>query len=242
MKKYIVLLSALYASSCVASLFYFGGHLNYVRMNFNNPKKVKGYLAGADGGFKFTRCHFFADTNFEGYWNAGPISGRPAQQSNLTEYFAKFRFGPTITVSCNKTFEPYIGFGYDFFRNKQDPAVDGPSYNYNKLFVPVGFMAIWCPTPQINVMLQGEWRPDVFARLHVLSNSVKINKKHAARVQMPISILLGCSKRCDITICPFFDWNRFGAPHVISSQNILLPVPPLTRWYLGYRLELGFTF
>ncbi len=219
------------------------GHLNYARLFFEDSPKVRGYLAGPQIGYEYQHCRFFTDVAFEGYFNAGPLCGRFAQESKVRDYYANWRIGPSFCLCCDKLqLNPYLGFGFERFLNMQDPRVDGLTYKYTKLFVPIGVKGYWCVHEQVTMGLEAEFRPDVFARVRFCSNKIDIDRKYAARLQLPLMLHIGCQETVSLNLIPFFDWNKFGQADECTCNGIPLPIPDLTRWYAGFKVELAFTF
>jgi len=219
------------------------GHLNYARLFFEDSPKVRGYLAGPQIGYEYQHCRFFTEASFEGYFNAGPLCGRFAQESKVRDYMVKWKIGPTFSFCCERLeLSPYIGFGFERFVNMQDPRVCGLTYKYTKLFVPIGFSSYWCLQEQVSIGLQAEVRPDVLSRLRFCSNKIDIDRKYAVRVRAPFMFTLGCQNLFNLNLIPFFDWNKFGEADECTCNGIPLPIPDFTRWYAGFKVEFAFTF
>lgn len=215
---------------------YVGPHFNYMRTHFNNPSFVEGYVGGMTAGIQFPISYLHTSIDFEGSWNAGPITGEPCQRSSIREYFLEWKMG----IRC-WNFLPYSGFGWDEFVNTQDPNLAALTYRYNKLFVPIGLFVDW-NQKCFHVGLQLEYRHDVHAHLSVVGIGLKPKWGWGARATLPITekFHLWNQKILTLTFVPFFDWNRFGKVVLKNSVGAKLKIPPLIRWDLGTRILFGY--
>lgn len=232
-----ILATSLYARSDVS--FYAGPHFNYTRLYFNNPSYLHGYLAGVSAGFKQEWCNFFYSVDFEGSWDAGPITGVPCERSDLTEYFLELKLATNMQWS-QLCFSPYTGFGWDRFENRQDLDPVSFEYCYTKLFVPVGFTLSWNGCDWKGG-LQLEFRPDVDKWLKVVGLDLNPNWGYAVRAQLPFNRYY-CSRSFVLSIIPFFDWNQFGQVQMTNFFGGPLAIPRLLLWNLGLRTLIGYEF
>lgn len=233
----LLLTASLWARSDVS--FYAGPHFNYTRLYFDNPSHLHGYMAGVTSGFKQEWCNFFYSVDFEGSWDAGPITGVPCQRSDLSEYFLELKLAGHVHW-CQFCFAPYTGFGWDRFENEQDPDTAALKYRYDKLFVPLGFFLNWngCDWKS---GIQFEFRPDVDKWMKVVGVSLTPNWGYGVRVQLPFEKYY-CCRSLILKIIPFFDWNEFGQVRITNSAGASLEIPRLLRWNFGLRTLLGYEF
>lgn len=247
MKKILPSLILFYSATLSASSWdiYAGPHFHYTNLEFNNPTQLKGYMGGVTAGLDFSCGYFFSNAEFEGSWNAGPITGTPCQRSSLTEYFVELKLGGNFSFCCDQLcFQPYTGFGWDRFENTQDPKTAALCYRFDKLFVPVGFYLNWNIYDCNYWGIQFEWRPDVSSCLRLLKIDLKTLCKQAFRIQSPIRFNYNCCSPCCIwtEVVPFFDWTEFGKVKEKNSDGVPVPIPSLKRWNLGLRLVFGWDF
>lgn len=224
---------------------YVGPHFHYTNLKFNNPENLEGYAGGVTAGIDFSWCYLFSNVEFEGTWNAGPITGCPCERSDLTEYFVEGKLGANFSFCCDQLcFQPYTGFGWDRFENEQDPKTVSLCYRYDKLFVPVGFYLNWIFCNCNSWGLQFEWRPDVSSCLKLLHIDLKTRCEQAFRVQSPIRFNYDDCCRCGfwLEVVPFYDWNKFGQVKEKNEDGVDLPIPSLRRWNVGLRLLFGWEF
>ena len=220
---------------------YAGPHFHYTKISFNNPSHLEGYAAGITTGLQYVHSYFRGSLDFEGTWNAGPITGRPAERSSIDEYFLDLNVGPTFLWK-NWRFSPYTGFGWDRFNNKQNPLGSALSFRYDKLFVPVGFYIHWIQAT-FKLGLQFEFRPDVYQDLTLIGIHLDPKWGYAFRTQLLIKQFFEFSwGRLFINVIPFFDWNRFGNIHEENSLGVSLDIPRLIAWKLGVRALIGVEF
>jgi hypothetical protein len=219
---------------------YAGPHFNYTRVQFNNPSSVEGYQAGVSAGVVTYHCGYFASVDFEGTWDAGPVTGRPCQRSCLSEYFLELKIGRGCCL-CGFEIEPYLGVGWDRFQNRQDPGAADLLYRYDKVFIPLGFYVRW-PVYGWCCGLHFEWRPDVWSQLELIGIDLNPSWGHGFRVQLPCQQQIHICRRLTLELVPFFDWNRFGAVRVRNSSGATLTIPRLWRLNAGLRALVGYTF
>ena len=221
-----------------------GPHFNYTRLDFNNSSDLEGYMGGVTLEGKACCGCLFSEVDFEGYWNSGPITGLPCERSSLREYFVEWKLGGNFYSShCCYLMQPYIGFGWNQFQNEQNPQGGSLTYCYDKLFVPIGFMAAWFLDCGISAAIQLEWRPDVYSRIHFSMFEFDVDLENAFRLQIPIktSFNFGC-QTLELKVVPFFDWNQFGEVRESTPLQEVVILPQLTRWNLGLRVLLGYCF
>lgn len=247
MKKSLTCSCVLLSASLPAAdwNFYVGPHFHFMEIEFNTPTDVKGYAAGITAGIDLECCYFFSNLEFEGTWNAGPITSTSCDRSDIGEYFIDFQLGTVLPFNCDRLrFKPYIGFGWDRFYNEQDPKTIGLCYRYDKLFIPVGFYLDWIFWDCNSWGVQFEWRPDVYSCLKLLSIPLKNQCEQAFRVQVPLRFNdhSCCRRGFWLGVVPFFDWNQFGKVREKNEDGVALPIPALKRWDLGLRLIFGWEF
>lgn len=221
--------------------FYAGPHFNYMKIDFFNPSDLQGYAGGVTTGIEYNYSWFRTALGFEGTWNAGPITGEPAQRSDIYEYFTELQLGP-VWKGEKWQFAPYTGFGWDRFNNEVDPKTASLDFRYDKLFVPIGFY-LNRVYPNFTVGFQFAFRPDVYQNLRLLSVDLDPEWGYAFRTQLFLKQYFPLSwGRVSINFVPFFDWNKFGEVNETNSFCATLHIPELLYWKLGLRFLLGFEF
>ncbi len=221
-----------------------GPFFNYTRIDFDAPKDLEGYMGGVKAGLGYTHKWFYSNADFEGSWNAGPITGKPFQRSEVAEYFAEIQMGPRFCYSQGRgRFIPFIGFGWNRLRYRQEPDMFNLLYEYDKLFIPVGFHLSWAFSPFFTLGSFFEWRPDVYSRLDVLSSNLHNDKENAFRAELPLIVTMNQPCQCfSLSFVPFFDWSKYGEDTVTNSFGASMKIPDLTRWNLGLRLLAKYEF
>lgn len=204
-----------------------GPQFEYTRIDFNNPSDQDGFVIGVTAGGEVESGPFFANAEFEGTWNVGPLKGSHCQNGAFLEYLLDGRIGFIWCVG-QFSIKPYTGFGWDRFENIQENEL---YYNYRKLFVPVGFYAMYCPCSALRGGFQFECRCDVSSRLNVVEENFDLRNKLAFRVQLPLECVR--SRFLSFALVPFYDWNKFGR---CAKQRIPLDIPELTHWSIGVKV------
>ena len=187
------------------------------------PSDIKGYAAGVTAAIELDWCYLYSRVEFEGTWNAGPITGTPCERSDIQEYFVEGQLGGNFCFCYNSlVFRPYTGFGWDRYENEQDPKTVQLCYRYDKLFVPLGFHFEWIFFHYNSVGFQFEWCPDIYSCLDLLGFSLDVEHKQAFRAQLPIRFNKSDWCRCGfwVGVVPFFDWNQFGKVKEKNSDGV----------------------
>lgn len=240
------LFSCLLASTAFAATegeIYAGPHFNYVRLEFNNPSDLQGYEVGVTAGASCWSNWFYGNVQFEGSWNAGPFTGDPCQKSELTEYFLELKLGGTLHWD-DFSLQPYTGFGWDRLENLQDPNSARLLYEYDKLFIPIGFTFFW-ELWEAELGLQFEWTPDVYGNLELLGIDLDPDWAYGYRVELPFQKFYKSDSIpgwFTLAVVPFFDWNKFGKIEEATCTGATLEIPRLVRWSLGLRALVGYQF
>jgi len=223
---------------------YAGPHFNYTRLDFDNPTDLEGYMGGLTVYGEARHSCMYASAEFEGYWNAGPITGVPCERSSLREYYAAWKIGGYFFFPrCNFLLQPYIGGGWNQYLNEQDPRGQSLTYRYEKVCVPIGFIGTYFSDCGLSMGVQFEGRPDVYSHINFSSFEFETDFEYAFRVQLPVEMsFVCCCSIFDLQVVPFFDWNRFGEVRDSTALEEVLIAPQLTRWNLGIRAMLGFCF
>lgn len=213
----------------------------YSRINFNGPSPVDGYMAGVAIGFSWEKSALFTQLGLKGAWNISSITGEPCQKSSVADYLLSWKFGSKALSFCGIT--PYTGVGYNLFENCLYPSAARINYRYNKVFLPIGFYALFRPFRCARVAVSLEWRTDLYADLHFSSERLSIKRRGALHLQIPAALQVGGScSRLSLSAAPFFEWNQFGGVKEKNFVDASLKIPPLTIWNLGVRLFLSSYF
>lgn len=243
---FLFLLATNAAALSATCSFYAGPHFNYTRLDFDTPSDSEGYEGGVTVGVEKQFDCLFSSVDFEGYWNAGRITGPPSSRSSLEEFFVEWKMGTQYRGTCGCQpilFKPYTGVGWNYLENEQNPGPTSITYQHTQVFVPVGFFAYWCPLQCLRIGSQFEYRPGVYDCLHVDSLHFDANFGHGFRIQLPIEFTGYWNCHCfEARIVPFYDWTRFGSVDDVTPNQVSVDIPGLTRWNLGIRLLFGICF
>lgn len=245
-KKLLFLLLAFspLAASEWSSSVAIGPQFAYSGMDDDREKELHGYVGGVVIAAEACCDCYFSSLEFEGTWNAGRYTGDPCERSSLTEYFVNWKLGTTYTCQ-GICFKPYVGFGYDYFRNEQNPKTSGLEHRHKKLFIPVGFSALQSLGCDSQIGLQIEIRPDVYSRMKLRGENLDTENEFGYRVALPFQTTweVPCSCTClQLEWVPFFDWTRYGKVKERSPYKVLLDISETSRWYAGLKLLIHCDF
>lgn len=221
-----------------------GPHFHYTNLKFDEPDAIDGYMAGLTAKFNYRCSYFYTGLEFEGSWDTNHLWGDPCQKSSIAEYFLEWKAGLCPIMICDDvSLFFYTGFGWHRLINEQYPDTISLCYRYDKLFVPLGVYFGFSLCNEVQSALQFEWRPDVYSRLRLHSESLDNKREHAFRVAIPFYRL--CQMRCGEVIwslVPFFDWARFGKVVEETEYKAKFEIPSTRRWELGLRGLVGYQF
>lgn len=206
MKKILFLLMATVNLSAVSTKAWLGPHYSYTRVENKAERSGGGVTAGAEAVHR----SYFANIEFEGTWSRA-----------FNVYLLDGRLG---CVFCTDRFliKPYSGFGWNRCNICE-------LQGFHKLFVPLGFYAIYCPCSWLRGGVQFEYRFDVFSK----SDCIELKNEHGLRVEIPLEYIY--CRTVSVSLVPFYDWNRFG-------KNDERELPALTHWSAGLRVLVGVLF
>lgn len=242
MSKIGLCLALLFASVNLEALCtkaWVGPHFGYHRIDFNGPSELQGYGGGVTAGAEAVYCSYFANVEFEGTWNAGPVTGRCGQICSFADYWVDGRVGALWCTNCF-LIKPYTGFGWNRFENEELPGMAHLDYNFHKLFVPLGFYAIYCPYSCLRGGVQFEYRFDVSSKLDMTSVSMNLQKEHSLLIQLPLEYTY--CRSFSVSLVRFYQWNQFGRCTEKNSVGVLMDIPSLTHWSAGLKLLVGAQF
>ena len=225
--------------------FYLGVQHNYTNVKSNNAFDVEGYQTGVAAGYGVECNCYNAEVAYEGYWTIVNAVGSPCDTSALTEHLVWLRLGYNFNLACVYSFQPYVGVGYDYYKNRQEPDGLPLDWRYKKVFIPVGFLVEGPLCRDLYFGVRGEWRPDVCSTLEVGSTetiNTDLKLSHGFRIETPLTYFFDCYHCYNLQLVPFFDWNQFGQSKEENSNGIVLPIDSLTRWNLGLRVLFGLRF
>lgn len=243
MKKIITLFLFLQSVLLYSEIQIYGGpHFNYIRIEDNDISE--GYMGGVTVGGEYDFLCFFSNLDFEGSWNAGPVSSNLYDRSSLTEYFVEGKLGGVFSLGCGQL-KPYTGISYDHFVKETNSLFGDVLLDYDKLSIPLGFYAYLYLSSSVKCGVQFEWRPDVKSWLNLpVLGTYDADLEGAFRMQIPLEVIYPWYVfSCQLKVIPFFDWNRYGEvfiPHPLDFFSLYYP--PLTRWDIGLRVLLGLSF
>jgi len=230
--------------------FSVGPHLVYSGMEDSRGKELHGFLGGVTVRAEMECDCYFSGLDLEGSWSAGHYTSKMCERSTLKEYFVTWKIGRTFVLRMLEDpccpclwVRPYLGVGYDYFKNRQNPEGTNLEYTYRKVFIPLGLEAYVRVSYCARLGLHIQWRPDVHSRLKLLSSHLDTHNEYAYRVEVPFEIGLWSDCGClAVNIVPFFDKSRYGRVKEKSPSGAPMKISALDRWYGGLRFLVGYHF
>ena len=222
-----------------------GGCYAYAWMTPQGNPTFTGNLGGAQGIYEYRPANsLYEALSFS--WRQGAIHQSP-QTRFLLNFDAHERIGYT-RVSLNSPWSStfFTGLGYRYIGQKvQQPALANLFFNYNEIYVPVGFLLHRSFSSGFFVGFNGTWMPQVYPAVTILplggANWIIKRTFANASAEIPFGLLSSC-KRFTVECKPFFEFWQDGTTVAVSESGFALSVPENTYLFVGAELNLGCSF
>lgn len=221
-----------------------GGTYSYCWLNPKSYPDTKGNLGGIQAIYNYRP----ADSIYAGLaftWREGNTSGNGIRHS-LLEFDVQERLGFSIFRSENMTrFSLFSGVGYRYYSEKRTRKHNKVTYNYNDIYIPVGFLLDSDVNSSLSLGLNFQWMPQVFPTVTIVplkGASWTLEKQiNNFLVEFPINVLF---QSCNLSLhlVPFFElWND-GHTTAKTTTGLSLNVPRIQYLFVGINVNLGMDF
>jgi hypothetical protein len=247
MKKTIIFLSALVSILMAqdSSSIRVGGCYAYTWMTPQGSSTFVGNLGGAQGIYEYHPANsLYEAVSFS--WKQG-VTHQSPQTRFLLNFDAHERIGYTwasLESEWSATF--FTGLGYHYLGQKlEQPVLASLFFNYNELYVPVGFLLRRNFSSGFFVGFNGTWMPQVYPAVTILplggSNWIVKRTFANSLVEVPLGYCSPCN-RFTVEFKPFFEFWQDGATVAVSQSGFALNIPENTYLFAGAELNLGYSF
>lgn len=233
------------ACSNDASHFQVGANYSYVHIKPKGIPSTKGNLGGLQALYEYQRPdRIYGGVTFA--WRQGHTSGSSGGRS-LLEFDTQERLGYSWGC-CEKgrIFSLFSGLGYRHYGEKVTSSGSKVTFNYNELYVPVGFIL----NGQINAMfsmgLNFQWMPQVYPTVTIvpLKGARWILSTEIAnfRAELPLTICVSKQSHLSVVLQPYFEYWRDGHTSAKTQLGTVLHIPGNTYLFGGVDVNLRYSF
>ena len=156
----------------------------------------------------------------------------------------RFGYNCSLTDCASWLLTPYTGAGFHWNRQHRYPgALAGLTFNYYKIYIPLGIVLSYVPCDRIHVALDFEWMPDILSMVSLSSmqgSYWQLKRMNNYMVQLPCRFTF--AERYELTITPFWMHIEDGASTAVTSGGMPLGLDQQTTNDWGGRISFGVPF
>ncbi len=222
-----------------------GGDYTYVKLKPSGNPSFHGNLGGAQGMYEYQPPNYlYAAVSLA--WKEGSTKGSSGKRS-LLYIDAQERIGYTFGSEDNNLLTLFSGVGYRHYGQRLSPKAGTLlHFQYNEIYIPVGFIANFCPISWFCWGLGFTWKPQVYP-------TVAISSLKGARwtltdtlanfcAELPLTFSLTSSGRFSIILKPFYEYWQDGHTTAVLSDGTPLGIPKNTYNFFGADLNFAYSF
>lgn len=221
-----------------------GGSYSYIYMK---PAGLA-HLTGNLGGFQVSYEYQAVDQIYQGVtfaWREGSLDGSGVKRS-LFDIDTQGRLGYTFgDTQGSWIVSAFTGLGYRHMGEEVSSDGNSLDFDYNTLYIPVGFIAndqIYCDW---YLGLNVQWRPQVYPTLKIdpLKGARWITNCTLANflVEFPLTYVVSSENEMALVLKPFFEyWQDGRTPAKVDGLS--LGIPKNTYLFGGFSLNFRYSF
>ncbi len=222
-----------------------GGSYTYAHITPSSLPSFHGHLGGIQVLYEYKRMNFFYG-GVAFLWAQGNTQGVRGNRF-LFKIDAQERLGYTWGWRKKKRFfSLFSGIGYRHYGHRLQSSGSTVRFNYNELYIPVGFLFQGRVNSITDLGLNFQWMPQVYPTLTI--NPLKgarwiLNSKMTNfRGELPITLYLSRKHHVTLAINPFFEYWRDGQTNARTQLGTNLRVPGNTYLFPGIDINFGYAF
>lgn len=222
-----------------------GGNYTYMRLKPKGYGQLHGNFGGAQAIYEYRAPNRIYGA-LAGAWRDGTMHGG-GQTRSISEVDVQERIGYTF-ADCEDTrrISFFTGLGYRRFGHHITIPDSSAQFNYNEIYVPVGFLVDGQISDGIYVGLNAQWMPQVYSTLKIVplagARWSLINRLDNFSVEMPFTFVLCENRRATLILSPFFEMWHDGETTATASSGLSMGVPRNTYLMGGVNLNFGYSF
>ena len=222
-----------------------GGSYRYAYVDPSKLSDLTGHLRGLNASYDYQKVHLiYQGVTFA--WRQGTAHGTRAKRT-ICDIDTQGRIGYTFGKGRHVwLLSLFTGLGYRHLG--ETSTIEGASigYDYNDLYVPVGFWLNGALGKYLFTGLHVQWRPQVYPTVAISSlNGARFDTKYMlgnVLTELPISIVLSRANNICFVLKPFFEYWQDGATYAKSSQGIPLGISQVTYLFGGVDVNFSWSF
>jgi hypothetical protein len=222
-----------------------GAGYTYLHMKPSEHPALMGHLGGFQSSYEYkpVNCFYGAITFI---FRDGHVDGSGTTRSIL-DCDVQERLGYTFGNQMEDwTFSLFSGLGYRHLGQKVSTNGNHTRFNYNDLYMPVGFLLNGKLCNCLALGCNFQWRPQVYP-------TVAIVPLHGARwdttyklanfmVEIPFTMVVSTKYHLSLILKPFFEYWQDGHTTAKTETGLSLAIPGNTYLFGGVDLNLGIAF
>lgn len=217
-----------------------GGNYTHANIKPGKQPNCHGNLWGAQAMYEYRPLNSFY-AGLKGAWRQGSTDGH-SSSLYLIDIDAHERLGVTFAnSSASWLFTLFTGFGYRYFSHDLKEYGVKMKFNYNELYVPVGFLSDFFANRFFTLGINAIWMPQVDSTVsfaQVQGSRWQLKKKLAnILVEMPFKFSMGSQREFLMIFKPFYEYWQDGA-----SKTVITSLPSNTYNFWGVEFNLGYRF
>ncbi|OGN65453.1 MAG: hypothetical protein A3E80_05880 [Chlamydiae bacterium RIFCSPHIGHO2_12_FULL_49_9] len=224
-----------------------GINYTWAEISPDGPETTSGSLGGLQAEYEYRAPSLiYGALTFA--WRQGNTTGEPAKRS-MCYIDAQERIGYTFHKMRERVlFSLFTGLGYRHHGEdvKSSPTATPVTFDYNHLYVPLGWVLDAEINPTVSLGFDFQWMPQVYP-------TVKIDPINGARwiityelgnfkVSLPITIHPRKDMNWFVTIEPSFEYWKDGRTTAVTETGVALSVPENTNLFGGLNVNAGYSF
>lgn len=228
------------------SHIHIGGSYTYAWITPDGNPPFQGSLGGVQGIYEY-RPHnsLYAGVKFS--WRQGDTK----QSSNtraLLDFDAHERLGYTFAGSGNRWLATlFTGLGYRYLGHElKQPGLVDLDFNYNELFIPVGFLVSRTVNSYFSLGVNFTWMPQVYPAVTIIpidgANWIINRTLENFLVEVPLIFSTPRYERLTVELKPFVEYWKDGKTSAVSNFGFALNIPGNKYLFCGAELNLGWSF
>ncbi len=222
-----------------------GGSYRYAHVKPTGLATLTGHLGGLNASYEYQRAHLIYEA-LTFAWRQGSTHGS-GNKRTICDIDTQGRIGYTV----GKGRECWIlslfsGLGYRHLG--ETSTIDGNSigYDYNDLYVPIGFFLNGAVGKCLYMGLHFQWRPQVYPTVEISSlKGARFDTNYMfgnVLAELPISFILSRKHNISLILKPFFEFWQDGSTFATSAAGIPLGVSKVTYLFAGADLNFSWSF
>ena len=232
------------AKKCLISIGPQGAYTRVKESNFNAgpEEKLTGGMGGIRALFEYKKFRALYTAIYSSWLYGKPNNSSLSRRINTVDGEGRFGYNFQAIQSRSLVVTPYLGFGMYYSSERRNPGfalqnTTAQSYYYYTYYIPVGLILDMNVREWFHWLFHFQWRPDIDPTVKTKTIAgvryVDGKKENQFFIEMPFSFRLGCKRRWDISLTPFWKLTKHGSSLISPSIRYI---------FWGGSLDIGYHF